>query len=362
MQLSWPAVPPVTNYVVERAAGGCGGSFAGLASTATAGYTDSAVSGGATYGYRIRTCPFQVSNCAEVTAQGAPTPTATAIASAPNPSSFGQSVTFTATVTSGNGVPAGTVTFTEGPTVLASAVPVDGAGHAAFATSALAAGSHVVTAAFTGAAGWANSSGDDSAAPQVVNPAQTTVTLTSVAAQDGWVLESNETSNAGGSLDAAATTTSALRVGDDNKNRQYKAVVSFDTSAIPDGATILSATLRLRRGTVSGTNPFTTHGTCWVDVQTGGLSGSTTLQTGDFQAAATAVQAASLSNAANNGDWSTGSLNAAGLAAINKTGTTQLRVYFALDDNNDRSADYVGYYSGDNATAANWPQLVVIYQ
>jgi hypothetical protein len=30
-----------------------------------------------------------------------------------------------------------------------------------------------------------------------------------------------------------------------------------------------------------------------------------------------------------------GSLNAAGLAAVNKTGTTQLRVYFASDDNDD---------------------------
>ncbi len=177
------------------------------------------------------------------------------------------------------------------------------------------------------------------------------------------MLESSETSNVGGSLNATASTTSALRAGDDGSNRQYKTVVSFDTSAIPDGATILSATLRLRRGTVAGTNPFTTHGTCWVDVQSGGgFSGSTTLQTGDFQATATAVQAASLSNAANNLDWSTGSLNAAGLAAINKTGTTQLRVYFALDDDNDRSADYIGYYSGDNGTAANRPQLVVTYQ
>jgi len=176
------------------------------------------------------------------------------------------------------------------------------------------------------------------------------------------VLESTETGNVGGSLDATATSTSALRVGDDNKNRQYKTVVSFDTSAIPDGATILSVTLRLRRGTVSGTNPFTTHGTCWVDVQPGtGFSGSTTLQTGDFQAAATAVQAASLTNAANNLDWSTGSLNAAGLAAINKTGTTQLRVYFNLDDNNDSGNDYIGYYSGE-ATSANRPQLVVTYQ
>jgi hypothetical protein len=78
-----------------------------------------------------------------------------------------------------------------------------------------------------------------------------------------------------------------LRAGDDNKDKQYKSVVAFDTSAIPDGATILSSTLRLRRGTLSGTNPFTTHGTCWVDVQTGGFSGSTALETGDFQAIAT---------------------------------------------------------------------------
>jgi hypothetical protein len=217
---------------------------------------------------------------------------------------------------------------------------------------------YVVTA--TNGVGESPNSNEASATP--VTP-PTVVTFTSVAAQDGWVLESTETSNVGGTIDATAATTSALRLGDDNKDKQYKAVVSFDTSSIPDGATILSATLRLLRGTVSGTNPFTTHGTCWVDVQTGGLSGSTALQTGDFQAAATVVQAASLSNAASNGTWSTGSLNASGLAAIDKTGTTQLRVSFNLDDNDDMGADYIGYSSGEAASAsANRPQLVVTYQ
>src|SRR6185436_11703477 len=156
---------------------------------------------------------------------------------------------------------------------------------------------------------------------------------------------------AGGSIDSTAGTTSALRIGDDNQDKQYKSVVSFDTSSIPDGATILSVTLRLRRGTLSGTSPFTTHGTCCVDVQPGtGFSAST------------ALQAASLGNAASNGSWSEGSLSAAGLAALNKTGTTQLRVYFNLDDNDDTGTDYMGYYSGDNSTAANRPQLVVTYQ
>ncbi len=213
---------------------------------------------------------------------------------------------------------------------------------------------YVVTA--TNGAGEGPNSNEASATPVA------TVTFVSAAAQDGWLLESGETTNAGGSVDGTATSTSALRVGDDNKDKQYKSVVSFDTSSIPDGATILSVTLRLRRGTLSGTSPFTTHGTCWVDVANGGFSGSTALAAGDFQAAATAVQAASLTNAANNGDWSTGSLNAAGLAALNKTGTTQLRVYFNLDDNDDTGNDYIGYYSGDNTTAANRPQLVVTYQ
>jgi carboxypeptidase T len=215
---------------------------------------------------------------------------------------------------------------------------------------------YVVTA--TNGAGEGPNSNEASAAPVA---APVSVTLVSVAAQDGWVLESGETTNAGGSIDATATTTSALRVGDTNQDRQYKSVVAFDTSPIPDGATILTATLRLRRGTLSGTSPFTTHGTCWADVQTGGFSGSTALQTTDFEATATVAQAASLSNATANGTWSEGSLNAAGRAAIDKTGTTQLRVYFNLDDNDDGGTDYIGYYSGNNSTSSNRPLLVVTY-
>jgi hypothetical protein len=69
VRLTWPAVRPVTSYVVERADGGCGGTFAGIASTVRGSYTDTHVTAGATYGYRVRTCPFQVSNCVEKTFQ-----------------------------------------------------------------------------------------------------------------------------------------------------------------------------------------------------------------------------------------------------------------------------------------------------
>jgi hypothetical protein len=176
VQLTWPGVPPVTNYVVERADGGCGGTFAGIASTTTGSYTDTAVAAGSTYGYRVRTCPFQVSNCVAEAIQGS-TATTTTLSSSPHPSTFGQSVTFTANVTSGAGVPAGTVTFTEGATVWASGVAVDGTGNAAFSTAALAAGSHTLAAAFTGASGWANSSGNDASSPQVVTKDATTTVV-----------------------------------------------------------------------------------------------------------------------------------------------------------------------------------------
>ncbi|HEV7239894.1 MAG TPA: Ig-like domain repeat protein [Thermoanaerobaculia bacterium] len=366
ISLTWTAASGATLYNIHRG-DASGGPYTPIQSDwPGTSFTDTGLTNGTPYFYVVTatnaTGEGPASNEASAT-PFEPVSTTTALASAPNSSTFGQSVTFTATITSGSGVPAGTVTFTEGATVWASNVAVNGAGQASFSTTALTVGSHTLTATFTGASGWLGSSGTNGGAPQIVNPAPITVTFTSGGAQDGWVLESGETSNVGGSLNATSSNSSALRVGDNNQDRQYKTVVSFDTSSIPDGATIVSVTLRLLRGSLTGTNPFTTHGTCWVDVQNGsGFSGSTTLQNGDFQAAATAVQAATLSNAASNGTWSTGTLNAAGLAAVNKTGTTQLRVSFNLDDNDDTNNDYLGYYSGENGTAANRPQLVVTYQ
>lgn len=367
VNLSWNIASGATGYSILRATTS-GGPYTTIKTNHIGtSFTDNGLSNGTTYYYVVfgTNAEGEGAYSSEVSAtpQVPTLPTSTTLSSAPNPSVFGQSVTFTATVSSnppGGGTPTGSVTFSEGTTVLASGVTVNGAGQAAFSTSTLSAGSHVITAAFSGTGSWANSSGDNSAAPQVVYQM---TTFTSVAADDGWVLESSETSNVGGSINSTAGTTSALRVGDDNKKKQYKSVLSFDTSPIPDGATIISVTLRLQRGTVAGTNPFNTFGACWVDVQGGsGFSGSVALQTGDFQAAATAIQAASLSNAVNNLDWSEGVLNAAGLAVINKTGKTQFRVYFALDDNNNSANDYIGYYSGNSSAAASRPQLVVVYQ
>src|SRR5260370_13356966 len=79
----------------------------------------------------------------------------TALAASPNPATFGQAVTFTATVTvvaPGAGTPTApdVVTFLDGATTLGTAT-LNGAATATFSTSALASGSHSLTALYAGA-------------------------------------------------------------------------------------------------------------------------------------------------------------------------------------------------------------------
>src|SRR5207249_3812126 len=99
----------------------------------------------------------------------------TSVTASPNPAPFGQTVTITATVTGTGGTPTGMVTLPDGSTVLASAVPVDGTGHAAFSTSGLGVGNHTITATFNGSTGWLTSSGN-AAAQLVQDGTATTVT------------------------------------------------------------------------------------------------------------------------------------------------------------------------------------------
>jgi hypothetical protein len=104
--------------------------------------------------------------------------TSTAIASSANPSTYGQAVTFTATVTPSDPAldsPDGTVTFTDGTTVLGTA-PVamgSGTGTATLTVSSLAAGDHAVTATYSGSALFTGSASD--ALPQTVAKAPTAI-------------------------------------------------------------------------------------------------------------------------------------------------------------------------------------------
>ena len=115
--------------------------------------------------------------------------TSTALAGAPNPSVYGQSVTFTATVSvtaPGVGLPTGVVTFTDGTTELGTGT-LDASGVATYTTGSLDAydggqsppspATHSITAAYGGDDSFAGSTAV--AVNQVVGKATTTTTLAS---------------------------------------------------------------------------------------------------------------------------------------------------------------------------------------
>jgi len=105
----------------------------------------------------------------------------TTLNSSLNPSASGQSVTFTATVSgpSGNTTPpTGTITFLDGTTTLGTGT-LNTAWQATLTTSALALGTHSITASYGGNSTFAGST--SSVLTQVVNPKASTATTTMLA-------------------------------------------------------------------------------------------------------------------------------------------------------------------------------------
>ena len=98
----------------------------------------------------------------------------TSITSDTEPSTYGQTVTFTAVVSSTSGTPDGTVTFKNGAAVLGT-VALSG-GQAAYAISTLNGGTHTIKAVYNGSSGYGPS---NASVFQIVEPAPTTTTLTS---------------------------------------------------------------------------------------------------------------------------------------------------------------------------------------
>jgi len=183
-----------------------------------------------------------------------------------------------------------------------------------------------------------------------------TVTFKSAETHDGWILESTEKSNLGGTLNKTST---IINVGDDAKDRQYRGFLSFNTISIPDDALITSAQVKIRRQRFVGTDAFKTHGNLLLDIRTGTFSNDVLLKLNDFSALAN-IGSAQDKLVESPLNWYTANLSSVNLGFVNKYGITQFRLGFSKDDNDDMGADYIKFFSG-SAASADQPLLIVNY-
>jgi glucose/arabinose dehydrogenase len=147
-------------------ASGASGTFPGNATSATVTTNSSGVAvapqftaNGTAGSYSVVATLSAVSLSATYTLTNAKANTTTMVTSSANPSQFGQSVTFTAAVSSGAGTPVGTVQFKDGNTNLGTPVALSQGGVATLSISSLAAGTHVITADYSGDNNFSTSTG-----------------------------------------------------------------------------------------------------------------------------------------------------------------------------------------------------------
>ncbi|MGI9952784.1 PHB depolymerase family esterase [Moorellaceae bacterium AZ2] len=175
--------------------------------------------------------------------------------------------------------------------------------------------------------------------------------FSSISSEDGYV----------GALTADGLSTSVHKVGDKGmyNSDTYRVILSFDTSGLPDNATITGAKLRIYRKSLSGTvNSIS------IDIVRGYFGSSSALEQSDYNAPVSA-------NAANGAlAVATGAPPGAdnayvdiaipvhALEFINKTGRTQFRLRASTPA--DFASDVLEIYGGESGTYA--PKLVVNYQ
>lgn len=129
--------------------------------------------------------------------------------------------------------------------------------------------------------------------------------------------------------------------------------LSFNTSALGSGTTVLAAELRLKQATSN--DVFELLGPCMVDVQKGAFSNDAALQIGDvsYTDANTTIDAFEIIDVGAD-EWFKAVVGRSN--QVNNTDHTQFRIYF---NHSDTINDYAGWYSGESDDSP--PQLLVRY-
>ncbi|ALN61007.1 esterase, PHB depolymerase family protein [Lysobacter antibioticus] len=141
---------------------------------------------------------------------------------------------------------------------------------------------------------------------------------------DGYVKANADASAAAvGALEASY----GLAIGRGSDGKHNRSLLSFDTSALPDGAEIVAASLSVAYRSAYG-DPWSqpAGNRLLVDARSG-CFGACTIETGDYAASADAAAVAELARFSGGRQTST-AFSAAGLNALNRGGRTQLRLRF----------------------------------
>jgi poly(hydroxyalkanoate) depolymerase family esterase len=143
-----------------------------------------------------------------------------------------------------------------------------------------------------------------------------TQTFAGIESQDGYVKANLDGSG------AAVGTLANLAVGRGTDGKHNRALLSFDTSSIPDDAVIARAWLTVTSASGSG-DPWANGNRLLADVRTGCFSACTT-ESADWASPPTATAVTAFTS----GSLTPSDFSAAGLNAINRSGTTQLKLRF----------------------------------
>lgn len=137
-----------------------------------------------------------------------------------------------------------------------------------------------------------------------------------------------------------------------------RAIINFDTSGLPDSASVTSATLQLyNQGVTSNTNDT------YIIFGNSGAS-ATQVVVGDFDQIANTDYSNAISGEtmeAGGAGYYTWTFNAAGIAAISTTGVTKLGGKTYYDKISYQSAYYLQYTYFNSVSGANPPILTVEY-
>ncbi len=143
-------------------------------------------------------------------------------------------------------------------------------------------------------------------------------------------------------------------------DKQYRAILSFDTAALPNNVSSRTSCSRFASRAWWRTDPFSLLGGLKVDIRKPYFGTGLALALADFNTAAGKSNAATFRTTPVN-NWYTAVIGATGYPYINLAGTTQVRLRFLTGDNDDGAADYMKFISGNHATIAARPTLIITY-